>query len=137
MSYANKKGATGEREAAEFFNEVFKEWGHQFMRIGGQEKNKKMLHGDIIVDRSTDKEEKNMFGKYFLEVKTRAAMNIWDVVQEAKDNASTYGKHGSIVYATKQGKGHKREGTIIAMTKDTFQRICRELQGYRSEDKSN
>lgn len=131
MSYSGSKGAGGEREWAEFLSVTFKEFGHRFIRIGNTEKNKKLSNGDVIVDPRAPKGRGNVLHDYFLEVKTRARMDPFAHLEEAESNARTYGKAGGILYMVRQEAGHKRTGEMVAMSRRTFARLVRELQGYR------
>ena len=134
MSYASRKGYDGEVEMASYLNQVFSPFKFRFVRIGGIERNKKMLVGDVVLDHRTDPKELCFLRQYFLEAKKRSTIDLWRVIEETEKKAKLLNKWGTIVYATKQGRGSKREGTIIAMTKETFARIAKELQSYRTED---
>ena len=134
MGYAQKKGYENEIEFAGYLDDIFKFDNFKFQRIGNAETNKMTLHGDVIIDSRTDRDEKCFLRRYFLEAKCHAQPNLFDILTESEKNAQKYSKHGSIAYIVKQKKGHKREGTIVAMSTETFRRICRELQGYINEE---
>lgn len=134
MSYASEKGAAGEREFASFLNNVFHDHGFSFMRIGGTERNKKVLHGDVVLDTRTDKNGFCVLKHYFLEAKKRKTINLWDVLEQTEKKADELYKHGSIIYAIRQGEGKKRDGVVIAMTPKTFKSIMQDYQAYRSSD---
>lgn len=133
MSYASKKGYDGEVETAKYYTDVFKEWGYIFKNVGGAEKNKKLSNGDVIIRPGTDPNNICFLKDYFLECKKRARISIWDVMEEAEGNAKTYNKVGAIAYVIQQGSGHKRDGELVVMTKETFRRLAIELQGFRNE----
>jgi len=94
------------------------------------EKNKKVFVGDVII---LGEREKCVLNDYFLEVKKRGVINIFDVLKEAEDNAQMYGKKSSIVYADKQTKGKHDSRKAIVMSLKTFKSLMRELQGFRDE----
>jgi hypothetical protein len=131
MAYANAKGATGEREFAEFLTLKSKPFGHKYVRIGNTERGKKFLHGDVVLDPRSDPKKTAFLSDYFLESKFMAHPNVFEIIQEHEVKAREYGKTGVIAYIIKQEKGSKRDGTIIAMTPETFGRLIQDLQGYK------
>ena len=136
MAYANAKGSDGEREFAGFLTSVLASYGFKFVRIGNTEKGKKLLHGDVILDYRTDPKELCFLRNYFLEAKKRGTLNLFEIMQEAENNADTYNFHGAIVYAVRQRKG-KRSGRagnsekLIVMRPETFGRMLQEIQDSR------
>ena len=134
MSYSTRKGYDGEVEFAEFLTDAMRPYGINFLRIGGTERGKKTLVGDVIVDKRTDPDGNCFLDKYFLESKRHASPVISNILEEAEANARMYGKASSICYITKQKAGSKRDWTLIAMTPSTFARIATELQGYRNAE---
>lgn len=137
MSYASEKGANGEREAAGYFSDVFAPQGYKFVRIGGAERNKKFLHGDVVLDHRTDKDSRCFLRDYFIEVKKRERVDPYEVLEEAEKHSRELGKGGEVLYLIRQGKGEKRDGTIVVMSPKTFKFIARHLQGYIEEDGNN
>jgi len=133
MGYVNYKGWEGETEFAKYLTDCFKGFKYKLVRIGGQEKNKKLLTGDVILDFRTDKKGKCLLKDYFLEAKKHADPNLFAIMKEAEKNASMYGKRGAIVYVVKQGKGFHRDGELIAMSSNAFKRLIVELQGFINE----
>jgi hypothetical protein len=132
MSYASKKGWQGQKEFKDFLDKLFEPQGFQFISITGSEKNKKLAAGDVIIRQNTDPHNLCVLSDYFLEAKKQAQPNVFRDLEKAEDDAKMWGKHGAILYTSKQGRGHKGFA-IIAMTPQTFARLIRELQGYRQE----
>lgn len=129
MSYSTKKGADGEREAAEFFNNLVKPEYH-ICRIGGVEFRKASYAGDISIINSCRKHgfrgqndpTNSIFYDIFFEVKTRANPNIWKAMEKAEDDSKLSNKSGVIGYFIKQKKGEKGE-RLICLRPETFNRI--------------
>lgn len=121
-------------EAAGYFSDIFSAQGFKFVRIGGPERQKKMLHGDIVLDLRTDDKKKCFVYPYFIEVKKRAKMDAFTVLEEAEQHAEETGKWGSILYLIRQSSGSKRDGVMIAMTPHTFRKVAQHLQGYINDD---
>ena len=133
MSYSSKKGYVGEVEFASFLNATLKEFGHEYVRMGKQERNKKFYFGDVVINPKTDPKGLSVLKDYFLESKVHALPQVINIFEEAEANARTYGKRGSICYIVKQAGGQKRKSEFIVMSKLTFASILRELQGWRQE----
>lgn len=130
MSYSSKKGLDGQYELRNFLNELFANYGYEFISISGSEKTKKLAAGDVILKERTDPERLCVLSDYFLEAKKQASPNVFADLKKAEDDATMWGKHGAILYASKQGKGHKGF-PLVAMTPRTFARLIKELQGFR------
>jgi len=139
MSYKSQKGKRGEYEFGEFLTEALKRWGYRFKRVGNPEKNKISLFGDVVIDKTTDRQSKCFLQRYFLEVKNHASPDLWAIMREAEENANKYNKHGAIAYVIKQkAKEGQRGGNmflnkgerLIVMMPETFKRIICELQGF-------
>lgn len=128
MSYASHKGYIGERNLEAYLDSVFKEFGYTFERRGGQERFKKTQAGDVVPVKKGC-----LLDNYFLESKRKASVPIFDDLEKAEDDAKLSGKWGAILFATQQRKGeHGRN--LVVMTRASFERIVRELQGYREQE---
>lgn len=132
MSYSTSKGGDGERECSEFLNEVFKEFGFKFFRVGGAERWKRTLAGDVVLDAKTDPNGLCVLKPYYIEVKKRENLQVFNSLAKAEDDAEHWGKFGAIGYFIKQGRGHQGE-RIIAMGLKTFERLMSELQRSRGK----
>jgi hypothetical protein len=130
MSYNTEKGSSGEREFAKFLSKTL---GLDYVRVGAPEASKKILFGDVVRRGGGV----CFLDNYFLESKKMAHPNVVDIVEEHDEKGKQYGKWGSICYITRQEKGSKRSGTVIAMSPETFARIARDLHGYYEQERTN
>jgi hypothetical protein len=135
MAYANKKGYDGEVEFAKLLTDAHIGVGDfKFVRVGGVEKFKKVNAGDVVIIPSSDPYNLSFLRNYFLEAKKRSYIDIFSVMKKAEDDAKVAGKYGAICYVIKQKKGEKREDALVVLSKQSFIRIIKELQGYIYED---
>ena len=136
MSYATKKGYDGEVELAEFLTDIFSQQGFEWFRVGGVERNKQTLAGDVCLKDSTDPDRECVLRDYLFDAKKQAQPHIWNALEKAEDDAETWGRWGAILYIIKQAKG-SRGDRLVAMRPETFERLIRELQGWRSQEEEN
>jgi len=134
MSYETAKGSSGEREVAEFLTNLFKDFGFKFVRVGGAEKNKKILAGDVVLDYRTDPNRICVLRNYYLEVKKQARPNIWADARKAQDDAEWWGKRGYILFSIKSAKGEHinqyNAEKLITMSWQTFSNLIKDLQNF-------
>lgn len=134
MSYNTYKGYKGEIEVAEFLNKVFKEFGYKFVRVGGTEKNKKFLAGDVVLDYRTDPQEICVLRPYYIEVKKHSRPEVFNAAQKAKDDAESWNKLGYILFITKSPKGeYVKPQRIVVMEWETFGQIIKDFQCYAKQ----
>lgn len=136
MSYATHKGYLGEKELESYLTDLFREFGYEFMRVGGVEKQKKVFGGDVVINPRTSKGrgEDCVLQNILLENKRQANIRIWEDAAKARDDARWHGKHGFILFCQLQPKGEKINGRKLAvMDWETLGRLLRELQGFREE----
>lgn len=130
MSYNTRKGYNGEVEFAKYLSKTL---GLDYVRVGGAEAGKKILVGDVVRRGGGF----CFLDNYFLESKKMAHPNVMEIVREHDEKGKQYGKWGSICYITKQEKGDKRTGTIVAMSPETFARIIKDLHGYYEQEQTD
>lgn len=134
MSYNSYKGYKGEKEVAEFLSHTLKDFGYKFVRIGGTEKNKKFLAGDVVLDYRTDPENRCVLRPYYLEVKKQSRPDIFNSAQKAKDDAEAWNKLGYILFIIKSPKGeYVRPQKLVVMEWETFGQIIKDLQFYEEQ----
>jgi hypothetical protein len=129
MSYSTKKGYDAEKEIEQFLNSIFEPFGIKWARVGGTERNKKVLAGDVAIVRGREKQ--CVLGNYLIEVKRHARLDLWSFVEKARDDAKWWNKKSYILFAEQQARGEKVGfRKVVIMDYDTFGDIVRELQGY-------
>ena len=137
MSYASAKGRKGQYEVRDFLDNLFKEFGFNFISISGSEKNKKIMAGDVLLNTKSDPYFQCLLGDYFLEVKNQAQPNIFADLAKAQDDSYSWGKRGPILFAIKQKRGQfgpNASQKVVVMSWKVFAFIIKELQGYRVAD---
>lgn len=134
MSYNSYKGYKGEKEVAEFLTNTFKEFGYKFVRVGGTERNKKFLAGDVVLDYNTDPDNICVLRPYFIEVKKHSKPEVFSFATKAKDDAKSWNKLGYILFIIKSPKGeYTKPQKIVVMEWDTFGQIIKDLQWYANK----
>jgi hypothetical protein len=136
MSYASKKGWQGQNEVKDFLESIFKEFGFKFYNVTGSEKNKKVMAGDVVLDFKSDPDNLCLLEPYFLEAKKQGQPQVFQCYSKAQDDAISWGKRGSILFAIKQKKGTLGPGSsekIVVMSWKIFNDLIKELQSYRHE----
>lgn len=132
MSYNTDKGKHEEWEISNFLNEIFSRFGYEFKRIGGAEKMKSTIAGDVALIKKKD--TNCVLDGIYLEVKKQASPNIWKDFGKAEQDAMRWGKASPILFTCKQAKGEKGK-RLVVMNQQTFQKIIYELQSYRDTTK--
>jgi len=135
MSYASAKGYGGEKEVEEFLDSIFRQFGIEWMRVGGVEKKKRVFPGDVVIDPRRSKNGENcVLRGYLIESKKQASVHLWRDADKARDDAAWHGLGKYILFAQLQAKGEKVRGRKLAvMDWDTLGSLLTEIQGYRNE----
>jgi hypothetical protein len=136
MSYASKKGYEGQYELRDLLNDALEEFGYRFASIGGTERSKKLLAGDVVLLKASDPHNQCLLNDYYLEAKKHASGNVFESLMKAEDDSRYWSKLGAILYFARQAAGKKGE-RLIAMSPTTFVRIIKHLQGYINAEKHN
>lgn len=118
MSYATKKGYDGEKEVERLLTGALDPFGFVFMRMGGTERNKKIIGGDVALNVIESGKKGRLAGDcvispYYLEVKKRASINIPMVLEKAERDAALWGKRGAIVFCIFQPKGKRGKRSVV------------------------
>ena len=127
MGYNNRKGYSGEMEAADFFQSIYKE--DKVVRFGGQEFQKLTHSGDIgivkvkkvgstLLYAQRDIEDSPLH-PVFIEVKNQARPNVWQDIKKAEQDADNAGKGFTVLYVIRHEKNKKGE-RLVCMRPETF-----------------
>ncbi len=138
MGYSNKKGWIGQEEVKTFLENVFSQQGFKFFNVNGSERSKKVLAGDVIIDRKSDKNDECVLNKYFIEVKKMASPSVFSIIDKATDDARWWGLRDYIAFISRSPRGEvtTKKDRIVVMSWDTFKSLMEQLQGYESEQSS-
>jgi hypothetical protein len=116
MSYRSKKGWQYEHETAKMLCALFPDI--RFVNVGGAEKTRKVLQGDVaVIAKDECSTMENVWKNLFIECKCQANPCLKSILEKAKNDAEIYGKWGCVCFVKKQKQGHKATSEIVILSK--------------------
>jgi len=113
-----KKGYRGERELVETLKRYFPRYRNKIKRIGGTEKSRALLTGDVFCPCG-------VLSRFHFENKQREKLNIFKTVKKTTDDAQ--GRIPVIRWSK------SRQQPLIILREKDFLNILAELDGYINE----